>query len=70
MISSASISSRLEKGVGFSRAFAEFAPLYPPPFVPSCFGATWLACGPIGTICCETVVPSSSVTDSISSTVS
>lgn len=31
---------RFVSGVGFSKAEAEFAPLKPPPFVPSCLIAT------------------------------
>ena len=36
---------RFVSGVGFSKAEAEFAPLKPPPFVPSCLIATWDDCG-------------------------
>ena len=33
-------------GVGFSNGWAEFALKNPPPFVPSCLIASWLATGP------------------------
>ena len=34
--------------VGFSNGCAEFTPKNPPPFVPSCLIAIWLAAGPCG----------------------
>ena len=44
--SSAKISTRFVKPVGFSNGCAEFALTSPPPFVPSSLIASWLAIGP------------------------
>ncbi len=46
-------SSKFARGVGFSRAEAEFAPLKPPPLVPSCLMATWEAWGLHGLVALE-----------------
>ncbi|MNG22872.1 hypothetical protein D3C84_1074120 [compost metagenome] len=45
------ISSRLLQAVGFSNGCAEFTPKKPPPLVPSCLMAIWLAAGPSGMLC-------------------
>ena len=50
----ASTSRKFESGVGFSSGCAEFALKKPPPFVPSCLIAIWLAAGPSGTVCSVT----------------
>ena len=47
---------KFDSGVGFSNGCAEFALKNPPPFVPSCLIAIWLAAGPSGTVCSDTVV--------------
>ena len=47
----ASVSSRLENGVGFSSGTALFGPYQPPPLVPSCLMATIGATGPSGIFC-------------------
>ena len=52
-----SISRKLDRGVGFSKGWAELALKKPPPFEPSCFMATWLAAGPTAMTC----LPPSSV---------
>ena len=64
------ISSIFEKGVGFSSGYAELVPKNPPPLVPSCLMATWLAAGPIGTVASVISSPSSARTGSRSRTVS
>ena len=60
-----SISMRFESGVGFSSGCAEFVPKKPPPFVPSCLIATWLAAGPIGMTSFVTTLPSAMTTGSV-----
>ena len=45
-------STMLLKGVGFSKGKAELGPKKPPPFVPRCLIATWLAAGPRGIRSC------------------
>ena len=47
----ASVSSRLENGVGFSSGTALLGPYQPPPLVPSCLTATIGATGPSGIFC-------------------
>ena len=47
----ASVSSRLENGVGFSSGTALLGPYQPPPLVPSCLAATIGATGPSGIFC-------------------
>ena len=54
----ASTSRRLLKGVGFSSGCAELTLKKPPPLVPSCLMATWLAAGPTATIWVLTTVES------------
>ena len=49
------ISIRFVKALGFSSGCAEFTPLNPPPLVPDCLMATWLAAGPMGTNCSVTI---------------
>ena len=44
----AQISMKLVKPFGFSNGWAELALKKPPPFVPSCLMAIWLATGPPG----------------------
>ena len=44
----AQFSTKLFKGVEFSNGWAEFMLKNPPPFVPSCLIAIWLAAGPPG----------------------
>ena len=41
-------STMLLSGVGFSKGKEELGPKKPPPFVPRCLIATWLAAGPRG----------------------
>ena len=41
-------STKFVQPVGFSNGWAEFVLKNPPPFVPSCLMATWLATGPAG----------------------
>ena len=53
------ISNILENIVGFSNGCAELTPKNPPPFVPNCFIAIWLAAGPCGITCLVITVPSS-----------
>ncbi len=53
------IDQKLVHGVGFSNGCAAFALKKPPPFVPSCLIASWLATGPIAIVC---FAPSSVVT--------
>lgn len=48
---SASVSSRLLSGVGFSSATELLGPYQPPPLVPSCLTATIAATGPTGMVC-------------------
>ncbi|MCY1251484.1 hypothetical protein D9M72_652530 [compost metagenome] len=43
-------SSRLLRAVGFSNGCAELTPKKPPPLVPSCLIAIWLAAGPSGMV--------------------
>ena len=50
------ISKRLDRGVGFSKGCAELFPKKPPPLVPSCLIAIWLAAGPRGITCFVTTV--------------
>ena len=47
----ASVSSRLDNGVGFSSGTALLGPYQPPPLVPSCLIATIGATGPSGIFC-------------------
>ena len=47
----ASISRKLENGVGFSSGTALFGPYQPPPLVPSCLTATIGETGPSGIFC-------------------
>ena len=54
--------------VGFSNGCAEFTPKNPPPFVPNCLIAIWLAAGPPGIIWVSITVPSSNVYGSINLT--
>ena len=54
----ASISRKFEIGVGFSNGCAELALKKPPPLVPSCLMAIWLAAGPTAIVCCVTTVVS------------
>ncbi|MNY39020.1 hypothetical protein D3C86_1736830 [compost metagenome] len=42
------ISNRLLHAVGFSNGCVEFTPKKPPPLVPNCLIAIWLAAGPRG----------------------
>ena len=49
------ISIKLVKAFGFSNGCAELTPLNPPPLVPDCLIAIWLAAGPIGTNCSVTI---------------
>ena len=44
----AHVSMKLVIAFGFSKGWAELALKKPPPFVPSCLIATWLAAGPPG----------------------
>ncbi|MNF00986.1 hypothetical protein D3C80_1999070 [compost metagenome] len=44
-------SNRLLHAVGFSNGWAELTPKKPPPLVPSCLMAIWLAAGPSGRVC-------------------
>ena len=53
------IDQKLVHGVGFSNGCAALALKNPPPFVPSCLIASWLATGPIAIVC---FAPSSVVT--------
>ena len=53
-------SIRLLHGFGFSNGWAELAPKKPPPFVPSCLGATIAATGPRA-ISCVFAAPASVV---------
>src|ERR1700675_2353140 len=46
-------------GVGLSNGWAELALKNPPPLVPSCLIASWLATGPIASVC---LAPSSVAT--------
>ena len=62
------ISNKFEKAVGFSKGWAEFTPKKPPPLVPNCFIATWLAAGPWGTIWLVTLLPSSKTISSSKAT--
>ena len=50
------ISMRLVNALGFSNGCAELTPMNPPPLVPDCLIATWLAAGPIGTNCSVTML--------------
>src|SRR5438270_1774293 len=50
----ASISKKLESGVGFSNGWAPLTLKKPPPLVPSCLMATCDAAGPIGKVCLVT----------------
>ena len=45
------IDQKFVHGVGFSNGCAAFALKKPPPFVPSCLMASWLATGPIAMVC-------------------
>ena len=54
-----SIDQKLVHGVGFSNGCAALALKKPPPLVPSCLIASWLATGPIAIVC---FTPSSVVT--------
>ena len=47
----ANIDQKLDHGVGFSNGCAELALKKPPPLVPSCLIASWLATGPIAITC-------------------
>ena len=42
---------KLAQGVGFSNGWAALALKNPPPLVPSCLIASWLATGPIAITC-------------------
>ena len=53
--SSAQISRKFVKPLGFSNGWAEFALYGPPPFVPSSLIASWLAIGPPGIDCVRTL---------------
>ena len=55
----ANIDQKFDHGVGFSNGCAELTLKKPPPLVPSCLIAIWLATGPIARIC---FAPSSVVT--------
>ena len=54
--------------LGFSNGCAEFTPKNPPPFVPNCLIAIWLAPGPIGTNCFVTIVASATFSSSTNTT--
>ena len=58
MMVMAQVSTKFERGVGFSNGCAEFGPKYPPPFVPSCLIDTTPAVTPRAIAC---VGPSSVV---------
>ncbi len=62
----ASISRKLEIGVGFSNGWAELTLKKPPPLVPSCLMAIWLAAGPTAIVCCVTTVVSDACSGSTS----
>ena len=47
----ATISIRLLSGEGFSNGWAELALKKPPPLVPNCLIASWLATGPRAMVC-------------------
>ena len=47
----ANIDQKLVHGVGFSNGCAELALKKPPPLVPSCLIASWLATGPMAIVC-------------------
>ena len=51
MMTIAHISMKLLNGPVFSNGCAEFTLKKPPPLVPSCLMATWLAAGPPGMSC-------------------
>ena len=55
----ANMDQKLDHGVGFSNGCAALALKKPPPLVPSCLIASWLATGPIAMVC---FAPSSVVT--------
>ena len=57
MISTASISKRLVKPVGFSNGWAELTLKKPPPLVPSTLIASWEATGPIAIVWVRPVMP-------------
>ena len=59
MMKIANIDRKFVHGVGFSNGCAALALKKPPPFVPSCLIADWLATGPIARTC---FAPSSVVT--------
>ena len=42
---------KLVRGVGFSKGWAELAFMKPPPLVPICLMASWLAMGPKAMVC-------------------
>ena len=42
---------KFDHGVGFSNGCAAIALKIPPPFVPICLIASWLATGPIAIVC-------------------
>src|SRR6476661_6434797 len=53
----ANVSMKLEIGVAFSNGCAEFTLKNPPPFVPSCLMAIWLATGPRAIVCANPWIP-------------
>ena len=55
----ANIDQKFVHGVGFSNGWAALALKKPPPLVPSCLMASWLATGPMAIVC---FAPSSVVT--------
>src|SRR5262245_5864592 len=59
MAKMANIDQKLVQGVGLSNGCAALALKNPPPFVPSCFMASWLGTGPMAMVC---LAPSSVVT--------
>ncbi len=56
--SMAKIDRRFVQALGFSNGCAALAFMKPPPFVPSCLIASWLAIGPMAMVC---LAPSSVV---------
>ena len=54
MTTIAHVSTKFVNGLGFSNGWAELVLKNPPPFVPSCLMATWLATGPPGIACVDT----------------